>query len=279
MAYFLSREDPIRPQGKRASLGQNAESCSNPVDPSSPLTRFVRDGYSGKPSAGRPPLRPSEGGFDAGVAEQWSGNVQRVTAAHQQELDPTFVKLKAKSHGMRISQAAGGQSSLSLAWDGAPTTEEPPRRGRAGGYEQPVPHSIVGGSPFNLGNASDVPATSGGAAALDLGGRAGGSPGGPGPSRADLSAQRIGAASHLNGGGASRSPASGHGGNLSQQEAYAIAANRQRSGSGAGGARTCVPSYGGPNGNGGQNVGNQIGNRNSSRVLAPPGGFSSFSLG
>ena len=59
---------------------------------------------------------------------------------------------------------------------------------------------------------------------------------------------------------------------------YAMVANQQRGGN-SGGARSGGPSYGGANGNGSQNTGNQIGDRNSSRVLAPPGGFSSFSLG
>ena len=62
------------------------------------------------------------------------------------------------------------------------------------------------------------------------------------------------------------------------QRAYAVRANQARGG-GQNGPRGGGPSYGGANGNGSQNVGNHIGDRNSSRVLAPPGGFSSVSFG
>ena len=58
---------------------------------------------------------------------------------------------------------------------------------------------------------------------------------------------------------------------------YAVRANAARGnkrGPQSGGA-----SYGGMNGNGGQNVGNSLGDRNSTRVMAPPGGFSSITFG
>jgi hypothetical protein len=65
---------------------------------------------------------------------------------------------------------------------------------------------------------------------------------------------------------------------LARQEAYALEVNKQRGTGDRGGSRG-GNSYGGPAGNGDQNTGNKIGDRNSSRVLAPPGGFSNFSLG
>lgn len=69
------------------------------------------------------------------------------------------------------------------------------------------------------------------------------------------------------------------GGYPSEQRAYAVRANVQRGSGESSGARGGAPSYGGANGNGGQNIGNSIGDRNSTRIMAPPGGFSSISFG
>lgn len=144
MAYFLNREDPAArpPRGIRCAY-VSADSYSEGHDnPSSPLSRLVNDGYGG-----RPPLAPHQAGFDAGVAQQWSNNVQNGLAAHQQEHDPNFAQVKPKTHGFRVSQAAGGQSSLSLAWDGTAGAVEPARRGRGVGMQQPTaPHQ--GGAAF-----------------------------------------------------------------------------------------------------------------------------------
>jgi len=270
MAYFLDREEPARKSGKRCSNGGGVSAQSDTfqhADPSSPLSKFVRDGYNGMPSGGRQPQRPSEGGFDAGVAQQWSGNVQHNMIAHQQQHDPNFVQKQPQTHGLRVSQAAGGQSSLSLAWDDPPA-EQPGRRGRGSGAQQPASHSVVGGTAFNNGVQHRADPTGGVAGVMggaSYGDAAYARPASHTSSR--VSAQAYGA------------NVAGPSGNLSHQEAYAVSANRQRGAGGHGGAGSGGQSYGGANGNGSQNTGNHIGDRNSSRVLAPPGGFSSFSLG
>mmetsp|Transcript_88752 Transcript_88752/g.153669 ORF Transcript_88752/g.153669 Transcript_88752/m.153669 type:complete len:342 (+) Transcript_88752:56-1081(+) len=136
MAYFLNREEKVRPQGGIRCSYVGAES----EEPTSPLSRFVNEGYGG-----RPPRAPSkQGGFDAGVAQQWNDNVQSALSAHQQQNDPNFVRIQPKSHGFRVSQAAGGQSSLSLAWDDAAGAAEPPRRGRGA----PAAQLPAGGAAF-----------------------------------------------------------------------------------------------------------------------------------
>ena len=63
----------------------------------------------------------------------------------------------------------------------------------------------------------------------------------------------------------------------SRRPDHARAANANRSLARA--PRSGVASYGGANGNGGQNVGNCISDRPSCRVLAPPGGRSSITFG
>eukprot|EP00929_Paragymnodinium_shiwhaense_P064137 TRINITY_DN32092_c0_g1_i1.p1 TRINITY_DN32092_c0_g1~~TRINITY_DN32092_c0_g1_i1.p1 ORF type:complete len:347 (-),score=69.22 TRINITY_DN32092_c0_g1_i1:297-1337(-) len=109
------------PVGGRMSPGMietGPSSYAPPAAPVSPLSRLVQDGYQagsrgfpGQPAAAQP------GGFNAGIAEQWANNLQQTTAAYQQQNDPTFVKLK-KPTGYRVTNAPGGGSSLSLAWDG-----------------------------------------------------------------------------------------------------------------------------------------------------------------
>ena len=74
-----------------------------------------------------------------------------------------------------------------------------------------------------------------------------------------------------------RRPARSLGATLDARAQYAIRANAARGTKR--GPVSGMASYGGANGNGGQNVGNSLGDRNSSRVLAPPGGFSSVTFG
>lgn len=157
MAYFLNREDHAArpPRGIRCAYVSGAESSTEDHgNPSSPLSRFVNEGYGG-----RPPL-PNQGGFDAGVAQQWSSNVQSGVAAHQQEHDPNFVQVKPKTHGFRVSQAAGGQSSLSLAWDGTAGAMEPSRRGRGAGMQQPTTQPQGGAAFSGQGGGNFVHQTS-----------------------------------------------------------------------------------------------------------------------
>merc|ERR1719424_1186646 len=127
MAYFLNREEPVG-RGRGAAEQMQA--------PPSPLSRLVQDGYD-KPSrgAGLPPRAPSGQGFNAGIATQWNDNVQQTTAAHQQMNDPNFVVKVAKPTGYRVSNAPGGSSSLSLAWDEGPASREPVTR-RVGARSQ-----------------------------------------------------------------------------------------------------------------------------------------------
>lgn len=199
MAYFLSREDPVRPAGKRIAASQLKNGLSsNPVGQSdlssSPNPRRGEGGYSADIADARQPLRQLQGGY--GKAQQRNGNVQHDASAYSQELDKNLHR--PPTQGDLVSQGRQSDNITSNAV------------GRA------APRDVVHG---------------------------------------------------------------GASGAYSQQEAYAIAANRQRGEACGGGARGNGPSYGGTNGNGGQNTGNMIGNRNSSRVLAPPGGFSSLTLG
>lgn len=73
------------------------------------------------------PALGAQQGFDAGVAQQWNGNVQQRTTAHQQRNDPNYVEKQTKPSGYRVSNAPGGGSSLSLAWD---EPAAPVQRGR-----------------------------------------------------------------------------------------------------------------------------------------------------
>lgn len=109
--------------------------------PNSPLSRLVQDGYS---AAGVPARSRSERGFNAGVAQQWTENVQQSRANHQQQNDPNYVQKSYKSSGYRVSQMPGGGSSLSLAWDEAGGGGDPARRGRGAGMAPPSPHSVGG---------------------------------------------------------------------------------------------------------------------------------------
>ena len=74
-----------------------------------------------------------------------------------------------------------------------------------------------------------------------------------------------------------RRPARSLGATLDARAQYAIRANAARGAKR--GPVSGAASYGGANGNGGQNVGNCISDRPSCRVLAPPGGRSSITFG
>lgn len=122
-----------QPRG-RAAGGLDAPSPTGAEPPSSPLSRLVHDGYAAptqqNPVGGSslPPRapggrRPGAGAnFDAGVAQQWSTNVQQTTESYQQQHDPNFAGKFRKPQGYRVSQAPGGGSSISLSWNG----ETPP---------------------------------------------------------------------------------------------------------------------------------------------------------
>jgi len=273
MAYFLAREEPkfIDPREAACTAG-------------SPLARLVQDGYSGK-----------KGG----------------DAAHQQEnAPPMFGQTKSKTEGRRHLQSANGQNAFSLAWDDG-AGEHAARRGggaapknkckssdglvtamnkckSSDGLVTAPPTQIASGIGHTpLREADDMPIGSGDAAyakpppvgRMPHGNRNVAPP--PNsmkppetaatklpPRKAPESMEAYGIATSGRAHGA-----------VSQQEAYAVAANRQRGAGNSGGHVGSGPSYGGASGNGGQNTGNMLGNRNSSRVLAPPGGFSSFQLG
>jgi len=260
MAYFLAREEPkyIDPRHAACTAG-------------SPLARLVQDGYSGK-----------------------KGEV----AAHQQEnVPPMFGQTKSKTEGRRHLQSAKSQNTFSLAWDDG-AGEHAARRGRGAapmnkcqssdGLGTAPPRQIASGIRYTpLREADDMPIGSGDAAyakpppvgRMPRGNRNVAPP--PSsmkppetaatklpPRKAPESMEAYGIATSGRAHGA-----------VSQQEAYAVAANRQRGAGNSGGHVGGAPSYGGASGNGGQNTGNMLGDRNSSRVLAPPGGFSSFQLG
>merc|ERR1719265_2640540 len=96
--------------------------------PASPLSRLVQDGYRGSRGAngvlpGQSAPMQGGSGFNAGIADQWSSNVQQTTAQHQQHHDPNYVAKYAKPTGYRVSNAPGGSSSLSLAWGGGEAPE------------------------------------------------------------------------------------------------------------------------------------------------------------
>eukprot|EP00930_Biecheleria_cincta_P083134 TRINITY_DN72769_c0_g1_i1.p1 TRINITY_DN72769_c0_g1~~TRINITY_DN72769_c0_g1_i1.p1 ORF type:complete len:301 (-),score=52.96 TRINITY_DN72769_c0_g1_i1:113-1015(-) len=300
MAYFLNREEPPRQHiGKRCSGGVGGSGVFPGMEeqaaPSSPLARLVHEGYVGMPSGGRrgqqggcqngfapdsynglptggrPPRAPpfAVGGFDAGIAQQWSGSVQQSQVEHQQQHDPNYVQLKPKTHGFKVSQSAGGNSSLSLAWEGAGAAEPPARRGL--GQRAPSP---------GAGQRAPSPGLGGGATGSRASSRESGGMMGclGGASYGDAAYQRQAPVSNFGGGGdpghfgAPAPPAYGSygcGGGGRQVEATSLAfGNRMDSGSSN--AYAC-----GSN----QNVGNGITDRRTTRVLAPPGGSSQISFG
>lgn len=178
MAYFLTREEQSRPVGGRSMAGRPPPVPAPPAyaagpadygNPGSPLSRLVNQGYNrgGEPSQG----------FNAGVAQQWSNNVGETRAAHQQKNDPTFVEKKAKSHGVRVSCAPGGGSSISLSWDPDSAPAQQDRRGRGAGEATPLDH----GAARAVGGGARVGCQAGG----PIGGGAWGAPESNGPTGLD----------------------------------------------------------------------------------------------
>lgn len=285
--------------------------------PASPLSRLVHAGYDGHVAAA-PPQRAAlppraPGGFDAGVAQQWAGSVQQATASHQQQHDPTYAKRPARPSGYRVTQAPGGGSSLSLAWDGAGADAAPARRrspacgaacgaafGAAcgGGLRAASPRCAAGvsrgagagrsSSPFALSGAAvacQQQAPSYGAACS--GGARAASPGRPPPSYG------------ATGGGAPWGGASSYAPPCYEQPlAYGAAAYNGSYGGGGGQGQAAARQaeatglvfgarHGGQDGRSSnsyasgvsQNCGNFLCDRRTTRVAAPPGGVSSISFG
>lgn len=315
MAYFLNREEPPRQHiGKRCNGGGIGSGVFPGTEeyaaPTSPLARLVQDGYGGMPSmgargqqggcqngfapdaynglptGGRPPRGPISGvGFDAGIAQQWNGSVQQSQVEHQQQHDPNYIQLKPKTHGFKVSQSAGGNSSLSLAWDDNVAAAPLARRDRGGLREQEGACG-VGGSCLGqrapspgFGQRAPSPGMRGGAVGSRGSSRESGGMMGclGGASYGDAAYQRPAPGSHLGGGGGPGSfgapappPYGAHaGGGCRQVEATSLAFGN-RVDSGSSNAYAC-----GSN----QNVGNGITDRRTTRVLAPPGGSSQICFG
>lgn len=129
MAYFLTRDDGRAPigGGGRAMVSRpppqisfdQPSSPSAANNPASPLSRLVQDGYA-------------PAGQDARLA-------------HLQQNDPNYVQKARRNSGCRLSNAPGGGSSISLAWDEslAAAPVEVPRRGRGAGLAPPSPHAVA----------------------------------------------------------------------------------------------------------------------------------------
>lgn len=317
MSYFLTREDGRQPVGGRSNAGRpppvpipsSYAGNPGPLDygnPSSPLSRLVQQGYApgGMLDAGSQP------GFNAGVAQQWQGNVQQTTAVHQQQNDPNYVVKSVKSSGYRVSHAPGGGSSISLSWDeGANGAGDPGRRGRGAGAVRSPDHAVGGSA---LGGGGMAGCLGGGAWAQPQPGgdrqnyrAASPSAGGRGVAGLVRSSSREagGMAGCLGGGSAPQSQPSSRDG--ARPGAYSAAYDSKAAPYGGGGAggNFSAPqqqfgggrqsdntslSFGsrvdqsssnayacGAN----QNCGNGITDRRTTRVLAPPGGSSQISFG
>lgn len=102
---------------------------------------IVTGGASRSQSRSRP--SSNQEGFDRGVAQQWSSNVKANVEEHQQQNDPNFAGFK-KPNGYRVSQPAGGGSSISLSWGGQEPEPMPSRQGR-NSSRGPSPMGAVAG--------------------------------------------------------------------------------------------------------------------------------------
>lgn len=104
-------------------------------------------------------------GFDAGIASQWSANVQRDVHNRQNKYDPNVAGPVMPAGGQRITQAPGGGSQVDLSWGAA----QPPRMpgGGIGGYKHaPVaPSHYADGGRAAGGRAPSPAASRGGFAA------------------------------------------------------------------------------------------------------------------
>lgn len=245
---------------------------------------LAQDGYVGMPTGGQVPRRPSEGGFDAGIAQHRSSSTGPPSVDKQhwtQEQDPNFVQhmQKNKNNGCRVSQAVGGNSSFSLGWDEALVNEQAaPRRGRGVGQWAPEARPVAGASwPSDARESPAHQAPSPGARAPSresLGDAAyRRSPPGVGPQSgswlptgrvASESSQHVADLPSHAAPQAPAAPADWHCGALPGMRGAPgneqMSANRFAQGSD-------------------QNCGNVLTEKPTSRVLAPPGGRSSFSFG
>lgn len=324
MAFFLTREENAKAQGGKRCVPRPAvSSSSGDGAPGSPLSRLVQDGYVGMPAGGRPPRRPSEGGFDAGAdMPARSRNAQNLAqdgyigmpsgaqvpkrpseggfdggvAQHRsssngpppvdkqhwtQEQDPNFMHhmQKNKNNGCRVSQAVGGNSSFSLGWDESQADEQAaPRRGRRVGDWAPEARPVAGASwPSDARESPAHQASAAGPRAPSresLGDAAyRRSPPGVGPQSgswlptgrvASESSQPIADLPPRVAPQAPAAPADWHCGALPGMRGVSgneqVSANRFAQGTD-------------------QNCGNVLTDKPTSRVLAPPGGRSSFSFG
>jgi len=137
----------------------------------------ARGGHGMTPSSGGYGMTPTGGGspgafavgsaaghgFDAGIASQWSSNVQRDVHNRQNRYDPSVAGPVMPTGGQRVTQAPGGGSQVDLSWGAA----QPPRMpgGGIGGYKHaPAAPSHYGDGRSAAGRAPS-PAARGGFAA------------------------------------------------------------------------------------------------------------------
>lgn len=163
MAYFLQRveNEPAAPRPGRIMAGRpppapspvitcEGSSPSRDGNPASPLSRLVKEGYIGAPTA--PHQQVARGRLSAG---QGVDSLEQVRAGYQQQNDPNYSEKLTSVH---YKNAPGGRSSLSLGWDDSSgSVAEPLRRGRGAGCWAPPQRNVVGSSPWQLEENSDMP--------------------------------------------------------------------------------------------------------------------------
>jgi len=138
-----------QPYGQRPSSGSRGPA---PQDSGS-------SGY--RPSSGsrgpHPDRRHSGGGqFDAAVAGQWSANVRDVQMQRQNRHDPNVAGPTVYSGGQRVTQPAGGGSSIDLSW------QEPAARDASGRQPPRMPVAPAQNAPMQGPAAGDVRGPAGG---------------------------------------------------------------------------------------------------------------------